>query len=161
MTTLKSTADTVAVGAAPSQIPTNGHAVVVPDGDEPGRPSCRLLPAIYSADRFAGRFLRMFKDVLDPVAVIVDNRPYYFDPMTAPLALLDWMAFWVDLDEGESWPLPKKRALIAATAALYRMRGTRESSGTWASIRAACRSSWSAPMVSASIEMPASASIPP
>jgi phage tail-like protein len=128
MTTLKSLADTVTVGAPlPAQIPTNGHAAPsFPDGDEPEQSKyLSLLPAIYSADRFAGRFLRIFQDVLDPVAVIVDNQPYYFDPMTAPLALLDWMAFWVDLDEGENWPLPKKRALIAAAAALYRIRGTK------------------------------------
>jgi phage tail-like protein len=56
---------------------------------------------------------------------MVDNQPYYFDPMTAPKELLDWMAMWVDLDEGDDWALPKKRALVAAAPVLYRMRGTK------------------------------------
>ena len=104
MTTLKSFADTVAVERRSLADTDQRRRAVVPDGDRPGSSKYRLLPAIYSADRFAGRFLRMFQDVLDPVAVIVDNQPYYFDPMTAPLALLDWIAFWVDLDEGRAGP---------------------------------------------------------
>ena len=117
---------------SPPQIPTgpvtNGHAApAFPDGTEP-EPSTYLkyLPAIYSGDGFAGRFLRIFEDILGPIQVMVDNQPYYFDPMTAPVALLDWMEFWVDLDdEADDWPLPKRRALVAAIAALYRMRGTK------------------------------------
>jgi phage tail-like protein len=98
-----------------------------PDGQEPA-PSkyLRYLPAIYSADPFVGRFLRIFEDVLEPVSMMVDDQPYYFDPMTAPLDLLEWLAFWVDMDdEADDWPLPKKRALVAAAAFIYRMRGTR------------------------------------
>ncbi len=97
-----------------------------PDGQEP-EPSkyLRYLPAIYSADPFVGRFLRIFEDVLEPISIMVDNQPYYFDPMTAPLDLLEWLAFWVDMDdEADDWPLPKKRALVAAAAFIYRMRGT-------------------------------------
>src|SRR5438876_1086197 len=70
----------------------------------------RFLPAIYAADEFVGRFLRIFEDVLDPVAVKIDDLPYYFDPMVAPPDLLNWMARWVDLAEGEDWPLPRRRA---------------------------------------------------
>lgn len=116
------------VPAIPTGPLTNGHkAPTYRDGKEP-EPSAYLdlLPAIYSMDTFVGRFLRIFEEVLDPISVMVDNQPYYFDPMTAPLDLLEYMAIWVDLDEeGEDWPLPKRRALIAATAALYRLRGTK------------------------------------
>jgi phage tail-like protein len=116
---------------SPPQIPTgpatNGHAVPgFPGGAEP-EPSSYLkyLPAIYSSDSFAGRFLRIFEEILGPIQVMVDNQPYYFDPMTAPVALLDWLEFWVNLDdEADDWPMPKRRALVAAIAALYRMRGT-------------------------------------
>ncbi len=126
---LTSLTGTVETGAP--QIPQgptlNGHAAPpFPDGTEPEASNyLKYLPAIYSADSFAGRFLRIFEDVLGPIQVMVDNQPYYFDPMTAPVALLDWMEFWVNLDdEADDWPMPKRRALVAAIAALYRMRGT-------------------------------------
>ena len=123
-------------GLAP-QATTNGHALeALPNGrraiqpafpDGPPLPSSylRLLPAIYSGDDFAGRFLRIFEDVLDPISVMVDNQPYYFDPLLAPPDLLAWMANWVAVDPHTDWPLPRRRALVAAAAALYRMRGTR------------------------------------
>jgi phage tail-like protein len=103
----------------------NGH---IPYEDEEVAPSklLDLLPAIYSADPFVGRFLRIFEDVLQPISMLVDNQPYYFDPMTSPVDLLDYMAIWVDMDdEGQDWPLAKRRALITAAAAIFRMRGTR------------------------------------
>src|SRR5436190_168880 len=125
---LSSLANTVDAG--PPQVPAgpsmNGHGAPGFATGEP-EPSSYLkyLPAIYSSDGFAGRFLRIFEDVLGPIQVMVDNQPYYFDPMTAPLALLDYMETWVDLDdEADDWPMPKRRALVAAIAALYRMRGT-------------------------------------
>jgi|GEM_PF-1661106 len=85
----------------------------------------RLLPGIYSGDEFVGRFLRIFEDVLDPIAVMVDNMSYYFDAMNAPPDLLDWLAMWVDMDSGTEWDVARRRALIAAAVALYRMRGTK------------------------------------
>jgi phage tail-like protein len=123
---LSALANTVDI-SAPTQPYGNGQRSLFVDGEEP-EPSdlLRYLPAIYSADPFVGRFLHIFQDVLDPISVMVDNQPYYFDPMTTPLELLEYMAIWVDMDdEGQDWPLPKRRALIAAAAALYRMRGTK------------------------------------
>lgn len=106
----------------------NGHKPpLFPDGEEP-EPSKYLayLPAIYSTDSFVGRFLRIFQDVLDPIEAMVDNQPYYFDPLISPLDLLEWLAFWVNLDdEGRDWALPKRRALVEAAAVLYRLRGTK------------------------------------
>src|SRR5215216_5434144 len=109
----------------PKKPGTNGHGPpIIMDGEEPEASDLlRYLPAIFSADPFVGRFLRIFEDVLTPVQVMVDNQPYYFDPLTAPKELLDWMGIWVDLDEGSDWALPKKRALVDAAAVLYRMRG--------------------------------------
>lgn len=108
--------------------PSNGHHPMQPgelaDGQIAPSSYLRLLPSIYAEDDFAGRFLRIFEDVLDPISVMVDNQPYYFDPLVAPPALLDWLAVWVDLSEGDNWPLRRRRALVAAAAALYRMRGT-------------------------------------
>jgi phage tail-like protein len=134
--TLGSLAKTVDVTAPP--IPpgpvTNGHKPPPFEVGEEPEPSSYLkyLPAIFTADEFTGRFLKIFEDVLGPIAAMVDNQPYYWDPMTAPEGpmtapegLLDWMAMWVDLDdEGKEWPVARRRALIEAAAVLYRMRGT-------------------------------------
>jgi len=121
--------DLAALVPDPPSRPTNGYSPLPPVDDEAAEaiapsPYLRFLPAIYGADEFVGRFLRIFEDVLDPISIMVDNQPYYFDPMVAPPELLDWMAMWVDVQEGEEWPLPRRRALIAAAAAIYRMRGT-------------------------------------
>ncbi len=115
------------VSIVPSTPGTNGHGppVIIEDNEPEPSTFLNYLPAIYSADPFVGRFLRIFEDVLNPVQIMVDNQPYYFDPMTAPRDLLDWLGMWVDLDEGNDWALPKKRALVAAAAVLYRMRGTK------------------------------------
>lgn len=129
MATLSSLANTVDMGAPsiPPGASTNGHKPpAFEDGEEPA-PSVYLkyLPAIFSADEFVGRFLRIFQDVLQPVEMMVDNQPYYFDPLTTPKHLLDWMDIWVDMDdEGADWPLSRRRKLIESAAVLYRMRGT-------------------------------------
>jgi len=104
----------------------NGHLALPPGGDAAPSTYLDFLPAIYAADPFVGRFLRIFEDVLTPISVQVDNQPYYFDPLTTPVEILEYMSYWVDMDdEGNDWTLPKRRALIAAAATLYRMRGTR------------------------------------
>src|SRR5207237_2365945 len=115
------------VALVPRKPGSNGHGPpIVIQEEEPAASSLlKFLPAIYSGDPFVGRFLRIFEDVLTPIQVMVDNQPYYFDPLTAPKDLLDLLAFWVDLDEGADWPLPKRRALVAAAPILYRMRGTK------------------------------------
>lgn len=126
MTQLSELANSVSI--VPSKPAANGH-IVTSAHDEVGeiQPSRLLdyLPAIYSADPFVGRFLRIFEDVLDPVQEMVDNQPYFFDPMTAPVEILNYMALWVDIDEGDDWSLDKRRALVDAAAGLYRQKGTK------------------------------------
>ena len=129
MVSLSSLANTIDIGApvTPSGPAKNGHKPpAFPEGQEP-EPSIYLkyLPAVYSSDEFVGRFLRIFQDVLQPIEELVDNQPYYFDPMTTPKHVLDWIDIWVDMDdEGEDWPLSRRRKLISSAAVLYRMRGT-------------------------------------
>jgi phage tail-like protein len=115
------------VSLVPRKPESNGHGppMVIEEEEIAASSLLKYLPAIYSGDPFVGRFLRIFEDVLTPVQVMVDNQPYYFDPLTAPKDLLDWLAFWVDLDEGRDWPMPKRRALVTAAPVLYRMRGTK------------------------------------
>lgn len=240
LSSISKAADITAPAIPPGPV-TNGHGTpLFPEGEEPS-PSIYLkyLPAVYSADEFVGRFLRIFQDVLMPIEEMVDNQAYYFDPMTTPTdftaimrgilaltaggqgasagrggagagssrdgrdgagdgslssralpasrsgsgggvssgassgtgtgdgryatgavrggnglarptdgiarggdgalaspaaqraayeatpELLDYIAQWVDMDdEGEDWPLERRRKLISAAPVLYRMRGT-------------------------------------
>src|SRR4051794_40886726 len=140
MTSLSELANSVSV--TPGVQSTNGHALALRSPQAEGttlEPSNLLnfLPAIYAARSLdfsgedtsyvdMGQFLRIFEDVLNPISEMVDNQPYYFDPMTAPVDILNYMAEWVDLDEGDEWTLDRRRALVEAAAGLYRIRGTKE-----------------------------------
>ena len=85
------------------------------------------LPSIFADDPFAARFVCIFEDILDPIEQQVRNLPYYFDPPTAPPALVDWLAEWVDLREGAGWPTPQRQALIEEAVPIYGSRGTARS----------------------------------
>lgn len=116
------------VSLVPRKPEANGHGPhIVMREEEPAASSLlKFLPAIYSKDPFVGQFLRIFEDVLTPIQTLVDNQPYYFDPLTAPKEILDWLAFWVDVGEGLDWTESKRRALVVAAPVIYRMRGTKE-----------------------------------
>jgi phage tail-like protein len=85
------------------------------------------LPAIFADDDFSARFVRIFEDILDPIEQLVQNLPYYFDPPTAPPALVEWLAEWVDLHEGAGWPARQRQALISQAVPIYGSRGTARS----------------------------------
>jgi phage tail-like protein len=86
----------------------------------------QYLPSIYHNDDFMRRFLMLFESFLAPIELQIDNLPYYFDPRTAPIDLLPWLAAWNDLEFDERWPEERKRWLIRASASLYKRRGTRQ-----------------------------------
>lgn len=49
------------------------------------------------------------------------------DPATCPAALLDWLAFQKSVDTWqEDWPVERKRAVIAASPEVHRLKGTRK-----------------------------------
>ena len=85
----------------------------------------KYLPAIYADSDFMGRFLMIFESVLSPIQNVVDNVSYYFDPALTPQELLPWLASWVDVVLDESWPIERRRALVASAVELYQWRGTR------------------------------------
>lgn len=85
----------------------------------------QYLPSFYRENDFAGRFLRIFEDILKPIEGVVDNLAFYFDPGMAPSSILPWLAAWVGLVLDERWPEARRRKLIASAAELYRWRGTR------------------------------------
>jgi phage tail-like protein len=84
----------------------------------------KYLPAIYHDDDFMRRFLMLFESFWSPIISQIDNLPYYFDPRTAPLDLLPWLASWNNLEFDDRWPEDRKRMLIGAAVALYKRRGT-------------------------------------
>ncbi|MCC7360152.1 MAG: hypothetical protein IT317_11775 [Anaerolineales bacterium] len=84
------------------------------------------MPRVYQEqDELMGRFLMLFESFWKPIEAQIDQLPYYFDPEFTPGALLPWLATWVDLTLDERWPEEKRRRLLSAAVALYRMRGTR------------------------------------
>jgi phage tail-like protein len=72
----------------------------------------------------AERFTRALDDALAPVHAALDSLPAYFDPQLTPPDFLDWLAGWVGLTLDETWPLDRRRSLVASAVALYARRGT-------------------------------------
>jgi phage tail-like protein len=85
----------------------------------------KYLPAFYSEDEFAGRFLMIFENILTPIERMVDHIELYFDPKVMPQEFLSWFASWVGLVLDENWPVERRRQLIKSAVELYRWRGTR------------------------------------
>jgi phage tail-like protein len=82
------------------------------------------LPAVYRDDAFAQRFTAAFDEILGGVIQVLDCFPAYLDPAQAPEDFLEWMAGWVGAAPDETWPLERRRALVANAVELYRLRGT-------------------------------------
>jgi phage tail-like protein len=93
------------------------------------RPRTRLmefLPAIYREVDFMHRYLQMFEQALRPIFETTDALTRYLDPLTAPDALLPFLAHWV------AWPMETlplmphhQRRLIRNAMTIYQWRGTR------------------------------------
>ncbi len=95
------------------------------NGEERHSNYLQYLPAFYREDDFAGRFLNIFEDILNPIEGIIHNLAFYFDPGTAPQSILPWLTSWVGLVMDERWPEARRQQLIKSTTELYRWRGTK------------------------------------
>ena len=84
-----------------------------------------FLPSIYREIDFVGRLLNIFEQAFDPVVQTIDAMWAYLDPLTAPEALLPFLAHWVAWDIDNRWSLEVQRRLIRNAIALYRWHGTR------------------------------------
>lgn len=82
------------------------------------------LPALYQQDEFTQRFVAGFDDVLAPLFATLDCVDAYFDARIAPADFLVWLAQWVGVRLDETWPLERRRALVAQMVGLYGSRGT-------------------------------------
>src|SRR5215467_8354118 len=82
------------------------------------------LPSMYLEDSLVQRMTDAFDEVLAPIFSSLDNLEAYVDPELAPQDFLLWLGDWVGLALDESWPVERRRAVLAAAAGLYRVRGT-------------------------------------
>jgi phage tail-like protein len=88
------------------------------------RPLIESLPGIYQEDPLARMLTSAFDDALAPILSTVDNIAAYLDPALTPDDFLDWLAGWVGILPDETWPVERRRAIVALAVQLYRKRGT-------------------------------------
>ena len=82
------------------------------------------LPAMYLEDSLVQRMTGAFDEVLAPIFSSLDNLDAYVDPELAPEDFLLWLGDWVGLALDDSWPVERRREVLAAASGLYRVRGT-------------------------------------
>ena len=91
---------------------------------ESPRPLLETLPGLYHDDELAAALTRSFDTLLAPIMSTIDTFAAYLDPALTPEDFLDWLAGWVGLLPDDTWPIERRRALVAVAAQLYRTRGT-------------------------------------
>lgn len=91
----------------------------------PASPYLNFLPALYREVDFVGRFLAIIEQAFDPAVQTLDNQWAYLDPLTAPEALLPFLAHWVGWKPDARWTAQQQRRLIRNAVTLYRWHGTR------------------------------------
>lgn len=84
-----------------------------------------FVPALYREVDFVGRLLRLFEQAFEPTHQTMEVLWAHLDPLTAPRALLPFLAHWVAWPMDERWSETRQRRLIRHAIQLYRLRGTR------------------------------------
>lgn len=85
-----------------------------------------FLPVLYREVDFIGRFMKIFEQAIEPVVQSFNVMWANLDPLTAPQALLPFLAHWVAWPVDSIWNLSQQRRLIRRAVELYRWRGTRK-----------------------------------
>lgn len=83
-----------------------------------------FLPALYRQVDFFERFLKIMEEAFDPALQTSDCLWAYLDPLTAPEALLPFLAHWVGWKLDPRLEMRVQRHLIRNAVPLYRWRGT-------------------------------------
>lgn len=87
-----------------------------------------LLPRVFARDPEARQFLDHFLALFERQFTRIEDRYEEFsrelNPDGAPRELVDWLACLVDLAFDPSWPLDKRRAIVAEAMELFKTRGT-------------------------------------
>lgn len=94
------------------------------DGLASPRPLGDALPGLYQDDPFTQRLMAAFDEVVAGAIQVLDCFSAYIDPALAPDDFLEWLGGWVGVALDETWPLERRRALVASAVDLYQMRGT-------------------------------------
>ncbi|MEG0779889.1 MAG: phage tail protein [Oscillospiraceae bacterium] len=109
-------------------------------GESPEVGNCKLylpketwldyLPEVYQEDpagkSFTERFLGIFQSLYSDLDANIRTVARYFDPDVVGGEYLDWLAGWLDVEDGYLWPQEKLRLLVKHGMELYRIRGTRQ-----------------------------------
>jgi len=85
-----------------------------------------FLPAIFRQADFTNRFLSIFEKTFAPTLQTLDLLWAYLDPLTAPEALLPFLAHWVAWELDNRWSLEQQRRLLRYAVTLYRWHGTQK-----------------------------------
>ncbi|HEY2706308.1 MAG TPA: phage tail protein [Candidatus Dormibacteraeota bacterium] len=91
---------------------------------ESPHPLGACLPGTLQEDRFAQALTAGLDELLAPLLATLDNLGAYIDPRLAPEDFLQWLAGWLGAAVDETWPLERRRRLVAGAVDLYRRRGT-------------------------------------
>lgn len=83
------------------------------------------LPGVFGEIDFMGRLLALFEQAFEPIVQTLDVMWAHLDPLTAPEALLPFLATWVAWPTAVPWGSDRQRHLIRNAVTLYRWRGTR------------------------------------
>jgi phage tail-like protein len=90
-----------------------------------------FLPAVYREVDFIGRLLKIFEQSFEPSVNTLQTLWAYLDPLTAPEALLPFLAQWVGWPTVGTWSVAQQRSLIRRAMEIYRWRGTRRGLQTY------------------------------
>lgn len=85
-----------------------------------------FLPIVYQEVDYIHRFIKIFEQAFDPVVNSFTSMWAHLDPLTAPQALLPFLAHWVDWPIDAQLDLVHQRRLIRRAVEIYRCRGTRK-----------------------------------
>lgn len=85
-----------------------------------------FLPTVYQEVDYIHRFIQIFEQAFDPVVNSFTSMWAHLDPLTAPQAMLPFLAHWVDWSIDVELDLTYQRRLIKRAVEIYRYRGTRK-----------------------------------
>ena len=85
-----------------------------------------FLPTVYQEVDFINRFVKIFEEAFDPVVNSFNSMWAHLDPLTAPQALLPFLARWIDWPLDSQLDLFQQRRLMRRAVEIYRLRGTRK-----------------------------------
>ncbi len=98
--------------------------------DFPRVTSLELLPAVYRedprAEDFTERFLSLFDASVEDLDGLIARFPALLDGAGVDERVLPWLGSFLDVAFEPSWPVERRRAVLAAVPRLYRLRGTVE-----------------------------------